>query len=120
MTSVLQFGLAVLEPLVGGGARRPSHLATLPAGPYYAEAFSPSTPATATGRPPTTGTAHRLALASRRVVPTGAQWVFVAFQSADDLLACAVAIQGALRDHRRAHGFAPQVRIGVHAAAATR
>ena len=31
---------------------------------------------------------------------------FVAFQSADDALACAVAIQRALRDHRRAHGFA--------------
>jgi class 3 adenylate cyclase len=44
---------------------------------------------------------------------------FVAFQSADDALACAVAIQRVLRDHRRAHGFAPQVRIGVHAASAT-
>ena len=44
---------------------------------------------------------------------------FVAFQSADDALACAVAIQRALQGHRRAHGFAPQVRIGVHAAAAT-
>jgi class 3 adenylate cyclase len=44
---------------------------------------------------------------------------FVAFQSADDALACAVAIQQALREHRRAHGFAPQVRIGVHAASAT-
>jgi class 3 adenylate cyclase len=45
---------------------------------------------------------------------------FVAFQGADDALACAVAIQRALRAHRRAHGFAPQVRIGVHAASATR
>jgi class 3 adenylate cyclase len=44
---------------------------------------------------------------------------FVAFQSAGDALACAVAIQQALREHRRAHGFAPQVRIGVHTASAT-
>lgn len=44
---------------------------------------------------------------------------FVAFQSPGDALACAVAIQRALAEHRRAHGFAPQVRIGVHAAAAT-
>lgn len=45
---------------------------------------------------------------------------FVAFQRAEDALACAVAIQRALSEHRRAHGFAPQVRIGVHAAPATR
>jgi class 3 adenylate cyclase len=43
---------------------------------------------------------------------------FVAFQRADDALGCAVAIQQALGSHRRAHGFAPQVRIGVHAASA--
>jgi class 3 adenylate cyclase len=40
---------------------------------------------------------------------------FVAFETADDAVACAVAIQRALADHRRAHGFAPQVRIGIHA-----
>ena len=34
-------------------------------------------------------------------------------------LACAVAIQRALAEHRKTHGFAPQVRIGVHAADAT-
>ncbi|HEU4899551.1 MAG TPA: adenylate/guanylate cyclase domain-containing protein [Actinomycetota bacterium] len=44
---------------------------------------------------------------------------FVAFQGPGDALACAVAIQRALAEHRRAHGFAPQVRIGVHAASAT-
>ena len=43
---------------------------------------------------------------------------FVAFQGPGDALACAVAIQRALAEHRRAHGFAPQVRIGVHAASA--
>jgi class 3 adenylate cyclase len=35
-------------------------------------------------------------------------------------LAAARAIQRALADHRREHGFAPQVRIGVHAARGTR
>lgn len=44
---------------------------------------------------------------------------FVAFQRASDAVECAVAIQRALSEHRRAHGFAPQVRIGVHAASAT-
>ena len=45
---------------------------------------------------------------------------FVAFESARSALTCAVAIQRALAEHRRAHGFAPLVRIGVHAAKATR
>jgi class 3 adenylate cyclase len=44
----------------------------------------------------------------------------VAFQDARSALACGMAIQRALAEHRRAHGFAPQVRIGVHAAEATR
>jgi class 3 adenylate cyclase len=43
---------------------------------------------------------------------------FVAFDSADAALACAIAVQRRLADHRREHGFAPQVRIGVHAAEA--
>jgi class 3 adenylate cyclase len=33
---------------------------------------------------------------------------------------CAVAIQRGLHQHRREHGFAPQVRIGLHAAEAVR
>lgn len=45
---------------------------------------------------------------------------FVAFESPDRALRCAIAVQRALAEHRRAHGFAPQVRIGVHAGAATR
>jgi class 3 adenylate cyclase len=45
---------------------------------------------------------------------------FVAFQDARSALTCAVAVQRALVEHRRAHGFAPAVRIGVHAAEATR
>ena len=45
---------------------------------------------------------------------------FVAFPDARTALACAAMIQRTLSEHRRAHGFAPQVRIGVHAAEATR
>ena len=45
---------------------------------------------------------------------------FVAFADARGALACAVEIQRKLAEHRRAHGFAPQVRIGLHATEATR
>lgn len=45
---------------------------------------------------------------------------FVAFADAAAAVECAVAVQRALHDHRRAHGFAPSVRIGLHAADATR
>ncbi|MEX2459261.1 MAG: hypothetical protein WD770_09785, partial [Actinomycetota bacterium] len=45
---------------------------------------------------------------------------FVAFAGSRSALAAAVGVQRALAEHRRAHGFAPQVRIGVHAAEATR
>jgi class 3 adenylate cyclase len=45
---------------------------------------------------------------------------FVAFEDPRSALTCAVAIQRAFAEHRRAHGFAPVVRIGVHAAEATR
>jgi class 3 adenylate cyclase len=41
---------------------------------------------------------------------------FVAFSEPAPALACGVAIQRALADHRRHHGFAPPVRIGVHTA----
>ena len=44
---------------------------------------------------------------------------FVGFDSPEAALACAVAIQRRLADHRRQHGFAPEVRIGVHASGAT-
>ena len=44
---------------------------------------------------------------------------FVAFESPDEALACAVAIQRRLAEQRRTQGFAPQVRIGLHAAGAT-
>jgi class 3 adenylate cyclase len=44
---------------------------------------------------------------------------FVAFRDPRSALACAADIQRQLADHRRRHGFAPRVRIGVHAAEAT-
>jgi class 3 adenylate cyclase len=40
---------------------------------------------------------------------------FVAFEGADEAVACAISIQRSLADHRRAHGFSPQVRVGLHA-----
>ena len=45
---------------------------------------------------------------------------FVAFESADDGLDCAVDIQRRLARHRREHGFAPTVRIGLHTTEASR
>ena len=45
---------------------------------------------------------------------------FVAFERAIDGIECAVDIQRRLARHRREHGFAPWVRIGLHAADATR
>ena len=45
---------------------------------------------------------------------------FVAFESVAEAVECAVATQRRLLDHRRTHGFAPQVRIGVHAAQASK
>jgi class 3 adenylate cyclase len=39
---------------------------------------------------------------------------FVAFPDATSAVACSVAIQRSLAEHRRSHGFAPQVRIGLH------
>jgi class 3 adenylate cyclase len=52
------------------------------------------------------------------VVATG-DGFFVGFDSPDAALACAVAIQRGLAEHRQKHGFAPQVRIGLHASDAT-
>jgi class 3 adenylate cyclase len=44
---------------------------------------------------------------------------FVAFDDAADGVEAAVAIQRKLADHRREHGFAPWVRIGLHTAEVT-
>ena len=40
---------------------------------------------------------------------------FVSFGDSVDAIDCAMAIQRTLAQHRRDHGFAPQLRIGVHA-----
>ncbi|HEX7263762.1 MAG TPA: AAA family ATPase [Candidatus Dormibacteraeota bacterium] len=40
---------------------------------------------------------------------------FVVFDAAGDAIDCAVTIQRRLVAHRRLHGYAPQVRIGIHA-----
>jgi class 3 adenylate cyclase len=45
---------------------------------------------------------------------------FVSFADAASAVSCAREIQQRLAEHRRDHGFAPQVRIGLHAAEATR
>jgi class 3 adenylate cyclase len=44
---------------------------------------------------------------------------FVAFERASDAIECAIDIQRQLARHRREHGFAPKVRIGIHMAEAS-
>ena len=51
-------------------------------------------------------------------VATTGDGFFVGFDSPDAAMACAVAVQRRLADHRKQHGFAPQVRIGLHASGA--
>jgi class 3 adenylate cyclase len=43
----------------------------------------------------------------------------IAFEDPAQALDCAIAIQRRLADHRRAHGFAPGVRVGIHRSEAT-
>jgi class 3 adenylate cyclase len=45
---------------------------------------------------------------------------FVTFDDAGVAMHCAIAIQRRLAEHRKEHGFSPQVRIGLHAAEARR
>jgi class 3 adenylate cyclase len=54
-----------------------------------------------------------------RVVKSTGDGLFAAFGSARDALATAIAIQRALRDHRRASGYPARVRIGLHTGEAT-
>jgi class 3 adenylate cyclase len=54
------------------------------------------------------------------VVNSTGDGFFVAFDSATAAIRCATAVQRALAEQRRTHGFAPAVRIGVHSAVATR
>ena len=44
---------------------------------------------------------------------------FVAFEEASAAIEASVAVQRSLAEHRRGHGFAPQVRIGLHEAEAS-
>ena len=53
------------------------------------------------------------------VVHTTGDGFFATFSDVTTAASSAVAIQRLLADHRRMHGFAPQVRIGLHAAEAT-
>ena len=54
-----------------------------------------------------------------QVVHTTGDGFFASFADPAEAIACAVAIQQRLLEHRRDHGFAPPVRIGLHAAEAT-
>jgi class 3 adenylate cyclase len=63
----------------------------------------------------------RAQIASHRgeVVHTTGDGFFASFGEAVAAARCAAAIQQRLADHRRRHGFAPAVRIGLHSAEAT-
>ncbi|MGQ0831669.1 MAG: adenylate/guanylate cyclase domain-containing protein [Microthrixaceae bacterium] len=52
-------------------------------------------------------------------VKHGGDGFFVVFGQPDDAISCAVAIQHALARHRAEHGFAPTIRIGLHAGEAS-
>jgi len=51
---------------------------------------------------------------SGREVDHAGDGFFVVFDAAGDAIECAVVIQRRLLTHRRLHGYAPQVRIGIH------
>jgi class 3 adenylate cyclase len=53
------------------------------------------------------------------VVHTTGDGFFATFEDATSAATSAVAIQRRLAEHRKQHGFAPQVRIGLHSAEAT-
>ena len=53
-------------------------------------------------------------------ISTTGDGFFVSFDSPDVAVAAAIAIQRRLAEHRATHGFAPKVRIGLHASDATR
>jgi len=48
-------------------------------------------------------------------ISTTGDGFFVSFDSPEQAIAAAIAIQRRLQEHRQQHGFAPQVRIGLHA-----
>jgi class 3 adenylate cyclase len=55
---------------------------------------------------------------ARRVMRTG-DGFYVSFETADDAIGCAVAIQRCFDEHRREQGFAPPIGIGLHGTRAT-
>jgi class 3 adenylate cyclase len=63
----------------------------------------------------------RSAIESHRgeIVHSTGDGFFATFDDATTAASCAVEIQRTLAEHRRQHGFAPEVRIGLHAAEAT-
>jgi class 3 adenylate cyclase len=52
-------------------------------------------------------------------ISTTGDGFFVSFDSPDTAVAAAIAIQRRLAEHRKANGFAPPVRVGLHASDAT-
>ena len=64
------------------------------------------------------GRAEKIPLVDQSVDMIFISMVFHHFDSPEAALTCAVAIQRRLADHRKQHGFAPQVRIGLHASEA--
>ncbi len=57
---------------------------------------------------------HCFAEHQGREVDHAGDGFFVVFESAADAIECARSIQRRLSTHRRLHGYAPQVRIGIH------
>jgi class 3 adenylate cyclase len=53
------------------------------------------------------------------VIDTAGDGFFIGFDSPEAAAACAVAIQRRLAENRKTSGFAPQLRIGLHASEAT-
>jgi class 3 adenylate cyclase len=63
---------------------------------------------------------ERLAAHQGREIKHEGDGLFIAFPDPRAALDCAIALHRTLEEHRREHGFAPRVRIGIHAAEATR
>jgi class 3 adenylate cyclase len=62
---------------------------------------------------------HCFAIHGGEEVDHAGDGFFVAFPDSKSALDCAVDIQRKLAEHRREHGFAPKIRIGVHATSAS-
>ncbi len=66
-------------------------------------------------------TIRHLALERRgEILDHAGDGFFIAFADADQAVEAATAIRRTMRDHRRDHGFAPPIRIGLHAAEANK